>query len=33
MAQLKIKVNETEYDIEIFGDKAIIDGKGDSNRN
>ena len=27
MAQLKIKVNETEYDIEIFGDKAVIDGK------
>ena len=27
MAQLKIKVNGTEYDIEIFGDKAIIDGK------
>ena len=24
-AQLKIKVNETEFDIEIFGDKAVID--------
>ena len=27
MAQLKIKVNEAEYDIDIFGDKAIIDGR------
>ena len=24
---MKIKVNETEYDIEIFGDKAIINDK------
>ena len=27
MAQLKIRVNETEHDIEIFGDKAVIDGR------